>query len=197
VVTVNGLPASSGDHICAFVRGRAERDQLLLPFLREGVLAGDKCICIAHATDHDRIVTSVTAGGADHGVLQMEGYESTYLRSGAFAGEDMLLFWKEWSHRTFDEEGWDFARGAMDMSWAETIGSSQSALDEFLDYEMQATRFARRYPQVALCVYDLEVFGGNVIFPVMKMHPKVLFSGILLDNPYYLDPDEVQVALPD
>jgi len=125
----------------------------------------------------------------------MWDFESTYLRSGAFAGDNMLLFWKEWSHQTFEEEGWDFARGAMDMSWAETIASSRPVLDDFLDYEMQATRFARTYPQVALCIYDLEVFGGNVIFPVMKMHPKVLFSGILLDNPYYLDPDEVEVAV--
>ena len=42
--------------------------------------------------------------------------------------------------------------------------------------------------------YHLELFGGNLIFPVMKVHPKVLFSGILLENPYYLDPDEVPVG---
>lgn len=68
---------------------------------------------------------------------------------------------------------------------------SAPVLNDFLAYERKATRFCRSYPQVALCLYDLDLFGGNVIFPVMKMHPRVLVSGILLDNPYYLDPDEV------
>ena len=47
--TAMGLPGVSftpGLHICAFYRGPSQRDELLLPYLREGLAAGDKCICV-------------------------------------------------------------------------------------------------------------------------------------------------------
>jgi hypothetical protein len=30
-----------------------------------------------------------------------------------------------------------------------------------------------------------------VIIPALKVHPKVFFGGMLLENPYYVDPDEL------
>lgn len=188
--TIGGLPVAPGDHICAFYRGTAERDSLILPFLREGVRAGHKCICITSPTDHARIASTVLAGpGPVPGRLQLEDFDTTYLRSGSFLGEEMLAYWQEWAEQTFDREGWEFARGVTDMSWAESI-VAEPAFNDFLSYELRATRLARSYPQVALCLYDLDRFGGNVIIPVMKVHPKVLFGGILVDNPYFLEPDD-------
>jgi hypothetical protein len=195
VATVAGVPVSAGDHICAFYRGRSERQALMVSFLREGIGAGDTCICIAPRGERGDIESAVAVDDAGNGEgpvgeLQMEDFESSYLRSGSFVGSHMLAFWQAWAHDTFEVKRRDFARGVTDMSWAEEVATTP-VLDDVLAYEVQATRFARSYPQVALCLYDLNLYGGNVIFPVMKVHPKVLFSGILLENPYYLDPDEV------
>lgn len=186
---VNGLQASAGDHICVFYRGRAERDRVAVPFLREGVEAGDTCVCIIHAADHQRMTRAASVDGP--GQLRMADYSETYLRDGAFVGERMLGYWQEWAEQVFVREGASFARGVTDMSWGPDA-YSESVLVDFLAYEVQATRFARAYPQVALCMYDLDRFGGNVIIPVLKVHPKVLFGGLLLENPYYVDPDEVE-----
>ena len=188
-VTINGLPVAAGDHICAFYRGSAEFDELVVPFLDEGVRAGDKCICITGRAHHGRLVAAL--GGrstVERGQLLVEDYDATYLRSGSFTGERMLEYWVDWGRTTFEAERWPFARGATDMSWAGEMGS-EPMLDDFLNYELQATLIARMYPQVALCLYDLDLFGGNVIIPVLKVHPKVLFRGTLLENPYYLVPD--------
>jgi len=187
-VTINGLPVAAGDHICAFYRGSAEFHDLVVPFLEEGLRAGDKCICITGPTQHGRLVAALGGTPAKRGQLQVEGYDTTYLRSGSFTGEHMLEYWAEWGRTTFEAERWPFARGATDMSWAEKM-VSEPMLDDFLNYELQATVIARLYPQVALCLYDLDLFGGNVIIPVLKVHPKVLFRGTLLENPYYLVPD--------
>ena len=35
-----------GTHICALYSSPAERDNLLFPFLREGIREGDKCLCL-------------------------------------------------------------------------------------------------------------------------------------------------------
>jgi len=82
-----------------------------------------------------------------------------------------------------------FARAITDLSWVKTALTGP-AIDDFMSYEVQATRYARAFPQVALCLYDLDKFRGDVIIPALKVHPKVFFGGMLLENPYFVDPDE-------
>jgi hypothetical protein len=191
-VTINGLRAQTGDHICALYRGREERDRLVVPFLQEGVRAGDVCLCITGGTDHRHLERSVLDGcdDADPGVLQIEDAEDTYLAGGSFSSDRMLSYWSDWGNKTFEAQGRTFARAATDMSWAQNVITG-TLIDDFMGYEVQATRYARAYPQVAICLYDLEKFRGNVIIPVLKVHPKVFFGGMLLENPYYVDPDDL------
>jgi hypothetical protein len=193
-VTINGLQARTGDHICAFYRGREERDRLLVPYLQEGLRDGDVCICITGGADHRRLERSLLEGCDDtDGDLRMWDAEETYLSGGSFSADKMLSFWGDVGRETFEEQGRSFARAASDMSWGQNVITGP-VIDDFMGYEAQATRYARAYPQVAMCLYDLEKFRGDVIIPVLKVHPKVFFGGMLLDNPYYVDPDEVLVG---
>lgn len=41
---IPGLSVPQGTHMCAFFRGSGERDSIMLPFLREGLRSGDKCL---------------------------------------------------------------------------------------------------------------------------------------------------------
>lgn len=191
-ITINGLSAQTGDHICAFYRGREERDRLLVPYLQEGLRDGDVCICITGGTDRRRLERSLLDGwdDAQPDLLRMSDAEDTYLAGGSFSADRMLTFWGEAARTTFDEQGHSFARAASDMSWAENVLTGP-LIDDFMGYEVQATRYARAYPQVALCLYDLDKFRGDVIIPALKVHPKVFFGGMLLENPYYIDPDEL------
>jgi hypothetical protein len=192
-LTINGLRARTGDHICAFYRGREERDRLLVPYLREGLRDGDVCICITGGADHRRLERSLLDGPdeASADLLRMYDAEDTYLAGGSFSADRMLTFWGDLGRETFEERGHPFARAASDMGWAGNVLTGP-LIDDFMGYEVQATRYARAYPQVALCLYDLDKFRGNVIIPVLKVHPKVFFGGMLLENPYYVDPDELE-----
>jgi hypothetical protein len=51
--------------------------------------------------------------------------------------------------------------------------------------------FLALYPQVILCLYDVDRFGGEIISNIIKLHPRVLVSGMIVDNPFYLTPDEM------
>ncbi len=73
------------------------------------------------------------------------------------------------------------------MSWA---AKQAPGTDELVAYEAELNRFLPRYPQVVLCLYDVERFGGELVVDMLKTHPKVLLNGMLLDNPYYIEPDE-------
>jgi len=195
-ITVGGLRASAGDHICAFFRGREEWERIVVPFLREGVRAGEICLCITGGSEHRRVSAAVLDAGdeAGAGLLRLEASEEVYLQGGTFSSDRMLSFWADWGEQTFTQGGHHFGRAVSDISWAEQLFATP-VLDDFLAYEVLATRYARSYPQVALCLFDLEKFRGDVILPVLKVHPKVFFGGVLIENPYYVDPEELPVPV--
>jgi hypothetical protein len=63
-------------------------------------------------------------------------------------------------------------------------------VEELCAYEAKINRFAPMYPQILLCLYDLERFTGDVIVDVLKTHPKVLIGNMVIENPFYVAPDE-------
>jgi hypothetical protein len=73
------------------------------------------------------------------------------------------------------------------MSWAHR---SQGAVADLIGYESELNRIMSDFPQVNLCLYDLTRCSGDLIMDVLKTHPKALLGGMVIDNPYYLDPDE-------
>lgn len=46
-----GLHVPRGTHICSFCRGAQGRDEIILPFLAEGIRSQDKCLCILDSID--------------------------------------------------------------------------------------------------------------------------------------------------
>ena len=86
-------------------------------------------------------------------------------------------------------EGYAMARAAGEMGWA--LRTSGPGVDDFIDYEARANWFAPRYPQILMCFYDLELFSGQVIVDVLKTHPRVLFNSRVVENPYYVSPEEL------
>jgi hypothetical protein len=67
--------------------------------------------------------------------------------------------------------------------------------EEWIRYESDLNRFVPRYPQVLLCLYDLLDFSGSELFvDSVKTHPMVLIGGTILENRYFLDPDDFDHA---
>jgi hypothetical protein len=198
---VLGLQLRVGDHICGFYRQPSERDDILIPFLVEGLKAGDKCTCVVDScTPGD-----VLAGMAEH--IEVEPYVSdrqlevldsygTYLADGGFLPERMLKFWEGKARRGQDgprPEGPMRARNIGDMSWAHR---NESVISDLMGYESELNRIMSNFPQVNLCLYDLTRCSGDLIMDVLKTHPKALLGGMVIDNPYYLDPDEFLATRP-
>lgn len=191
-----GLPGVSlapGDHICAFYRGAAQRDELLVPYLREGLLAGDKCVCVTDDPDADEAVRAL-ADELDVDVSLATGQlepmcsESAYLVGGYFAIDRMIEFWEGAVGGAVRRDGFGFVRSVGEMTWALR---DLPGVEHLLAYEARLNDFLPRYPQVILCLYDLERFSnGQILLDILRTHPKVLLSGQLLDNPWYVEPDE-------
>ena len=197
---VPGVTIAPGDHLCAFYRGLAGRDEILIPYLREGLLAGDKCICVVDATEPESVLATlaglavdvdIAASVRDH-TLDVRTSLATYLRDKRFSTDRMLDFWDECVGGAL-RQGFGFSHAVGEMTWALR---DMPGVEQLVSYESQLNRFLPRYPQVILCLYDLDHFNGEMLMDVLKTHPKVLVGGMLLANPYYLEPDEFLATKP-
>lgn len=174
--------------------GPVERDALLRPYLRSALRAGDKCICALDIADTSQILTIVgddddidlPACSASH-QLDLVRASDTYLRSGRFFPADMIGFWKAAIAAVMNAAKYPCVRAIGEMSWSlrDVPGAQDVAR-----FESDLNRILPLFPQVIMCMYDLDRFGGAFLIDVVSTHPKVLISGMLIDNPYYLPPDE-------
>ena len=78
VVMLGGFPLFPHDHLCVFFRGRDERDRLLLPFLSDGLSAGDAVRFVADAGETSAIRSAL----GDHGDLDLIEPDGGHLRNG-------------------------------------------------------------------------------------------------------------------
>jgi hypothetical protein len=188
---LNGLSIPRGTHICAFFRGVGERDEVMVPFLVEGLRGGEKCLCLIDdgVDDAQGALTGEVRAPTKNTSPQLEIRSSaeTYLRHGSFSTREMLDFWDDSVGTAVQDEGFPFVRSAGETTW--TLKDLPS-LHDFLTYEAELNRFLPRYPQVIMCLYDLNRFGGEILVDILKTHPKVLMGGTVLENLYYLEPDE-------
>jgi hypothetical protein len=185
-----------GSHVCAFYRGDADRDRLLSGYLGAGLTAGDKCVCVVDSANTAERLESLPGACAEPGPytgqLDIHLPESTYLAGGEFTTSDMLTFWTE-SMVKAEVEGYTFCRLVGEMTWALR---DAPGVEHLVSYESELNRVTSSYPVVVLCLYDLDRFSGEVVVNIVKTHPQVLIQGILVENPYYLGPDEFLRSAP-
>ncbi len=176
----DGVELEVHSHLCVFHHGPAERDDLLIPFLREGLRRGEACQYFLAAGEESEAEKGLRALGPR---LRVREPEDRHLCEDTLGSDALLTELDEWSRR----EG-TTCRVAGDMA---DLGNSlrrREQIDALFQHEVNAGLWVNRRPVYALCFYDLDVFGGDVIVPMVKAHPKVWMTGVLVDNPYHHQP---------
>ncbi|MDT7625083.1 MAG: hypothetical protein QOF99_5984 [Pseudonocardiales bacterium] len=189
---VSGIEAELGDHICGLYRGDLQRDQVLIPFLEAGLTAGDKCLCVVDGTDPTKIVRTLEArldasAVVDTKQLEVIRASDMYLRSGGFSADEVIGAWKAAMSDVMYDGRFDAVRAVETWSRRDVVPDTQ----ELLVLESEMNRYLPLFPQVVVCLYDIDRFGGGIIIDLLKTHPRVLVGEVLLENPYYLAPDEL------
>jgi hypothetical protein len=185
-----GLEVPSGTHLCTFYQGAAGRDEIVLPFLAEGIRAGDKCLCFLDTASPSDVLSGLASQvdvgpSVANGQLEVGTPADSYLRTGRFVADEMIGYWGEAAAET---------QRAADFSLTRAIGEMPTVLNqtkeraEFLRYEAKLNEVIPDYPEVILCLYDLQRFGAEVLVDTLRTHPKVIVDGMVHDNPYYIEP---------
>jgi hypothetical protein len=194
VLGIAGLEAEPGDHICALFSGERERDQILIPFLRAGLASGDKCICVVDGTDPGEIVAALGPAGeaaASAAGKQLEVIRSCdmYLRSGRFRADEVIGTWKAAIADAMYAGQFDVVRAIETWSQRDVLPD----INELLMLESAMNQYLPLYPQVIVCLYDIDRFGGGALMNLVKTHPRMLVGGVVIENPYLMTPDEVLI----
>lgn len=184
-----GLHVPPGTHICSFYQGAQGRDEIILPFLAEGIRSQDKCLCILDSIDPPdvlaRLREQVDVGASvETGQLELATPASAYLRSGTFSTEDMLDYWQQ-AEASQAEEGFSLTRATGEMP---SVLNQPAARPEFFRYEAKLNEVIPNYAQVIVCLYDLDRFGAEVLMDALRTHPRVVVDGMVHENPYYIEP---------
>ena len=94
-VTLCGQRLSGAQHICAFVNSTDEQYQILNPFFREGIEAGEEVVTIVESGFHGEHVQRMRAGGVAvdtalaAGQLRILASDETYLQDQVFVVDRM------------------------------------------------------------------------------------------------------------
>ena len=115
------------------------------------------------------------------------------LRSGRFSAGETIATWKAAVSEVMYLGQFGCIRAVQVWSQRDVGPDTR----ELLHLEAGMRHYLPLYPQMMLCLYDLERFGAEIVSSVIKLHPRVLVSGMIVENPFYLTPDEISVTADD
>ena len=171
-----------GDHVCAFYSGgRATLHDTVVDFVSRGLRAGDKCICFIDTASsvRDRIPGELTPRDD---ILQFFTEEEGYLPDGEFS-KDAFIRNMETTVRGVLAEGYDRLWLVGDAS---VVARKEVDLKTWFTTESEMSEMAPRYPQFIMCLYDLDLFDGEMVMYVLKTHPRIFVNGMIIKNPYFI-----------
>jgi excisionase family DNA binding protein len=163
------------DHLATFYDSDAGRLRLSLPFLRDGLVAGQRCFLVAskvvadeyvHALSRQRSIDLPSA--IESGALTIRSGVGSSVREAIAAWEG--LWWEA------------LGLGASAIRVVGEMATYQGFTDasEMLDYEVAYDSLAKRLPVMTLCQYDVRRLSGETIMGALKAHPD-LFSKRIAD----------------
>jgi AcrR family transcriptional regulator len=165
-------------HICALVEGPVEADALLIPFIVEGIEAGDRAIDIVDPGLQESHTARLGESGIDIGAamasgqLEVRTWGEAYLRGGTFDPSAQLSY-----VRAALDEG-----SALGYSRTRLIGSTEWAVEvstvrDLLAYEAKLDDILGNSSDLIVCTYDLRHHSARTIADVLGIHDAAVVGG--------------------
>ncbi|MDH3973871.1 MAG: MEDS domain-containing protein [Deltaproteobacteria bacterium] len=188
--TREAFPA--GTHMCLIYNSESERKKLIGKFLESGILSGEKVgyfadmMTPAEVRDWLIAMDIVLPKGGNSEQFAIRDAENTYCPEGTFIPQRMLDNLKKYYKQALDE-GYGGARVSGEMSWAlKDIPGSE----RLMEYEALVNDVLKSHPVTAICQYDANKFDGATILDVLNVHPMMIVHGQIVQNPYYMKPQD-------
>ncbi len=181
---------SWGEHICGIYDDPLQQMEVAVPFITQGLRAGQRCAWASGAVAADRLRKGLVSAGCDLPTLEASGQLvilpdiDFYLTDGLF-DPDRTLALATSLLADGQRQGYSTMRVAGDPSW---LQEGAIDFDVWEEYEHRVTREIADLPIVVLCQYDRRRFPGSQIVTALLTHPVVILGENLCRNPYFVPP---------
>jgi hypothetical protein len=182
-------------HLCAFFHDKDEEFRTLLPFVIDGLAAGEKAVHVVHPKNREAHRHRLSNAGIDVEVAEQSGQldviaghvgylnGDTFDQSGALKIIDDLL-------NEARMKGFRQTRYIGFMDWAAEIRG-----EELIAFEALASPVLARHHDPVICSYDLSRFNGADVLDIMRTHPAAIIGGVLQQNPFNVSPEQMMREL--
>lgn len=167
VMRIEGMEVPLGSHLCNFYSSAEGRLRLAIPFLKDGLESDQTCYLIAAVEDQQQVLRELEEERVN--VKEAVKRGQLVVNSG-FSGTEEGLAWFEKAFAGALKCRPGGIRVVGDMNWGL---KKMPSVRELMDFEMRYSLFAKRFPQVAICQYDVRKFNGIAILHVLKSHTDV------------------------
>ncbi|ELZ23654.1 response regulator receiver modulated GAF sensor protein [Halosimplex carlsbadense 2-9-1] len=181
----------ANDHFALVYDDRAERLAATVPFLRQGLDAGEKCLYVGDERSLETVVDLLRDRGVDvdgaveSGSLVFASVQDTYLRDGSFDPESMMeVYGTEIEAATAEFEA---LRVVAETGW---IVENGVPIEAFMEYESRINELFDGADAIALCQYDRERFPAEELIEIVRVHPHLIYDTTVCHNVYYTPPAE-------
>ena len=180
--TVAGRPSDEAgalgrqphQHLATFYDSETARLRVSVPFLLDGIRAGEPCFLVVREPVRDLYMQALRNGAPQATEAAIEQERLSVLPGVGPLTRDALAMWEERFTQALD-------RGARLLRVVGEMASERRSLasdGEMIDYEYAFNAISLRFPTVAICQYDVREFSGNVLLGALKAHPDMLGSGV-------------------
>jgi uncharacterized protein YjhX (UPF0386 family) len=191
-ISLGGSQLGSTRHVCAFFNSDDEEYQVLLPFMKDGFVCGDKAIHVVNPEQRDDHLHRLAAAGIDtaaaeqRGQLELRHNTETYLRDGAFDPDRMLAVFEQLASGNA-KHGFPLSRIVCRMDWA---AESRVFVENVIEFESRVNDVWRHHDDAVICAYRLAQFTSAAVVDILRTHPLVIIGGLLQRNPFFVPPEQ-------
>lgn len=164
-VHIGGVAIDYGSHLCSFYETDLGRAKLAVPFLADGLAAGDICFFIASGKVRRQVLKELEKQCPD--LKRAKDSGQLKLLAGKPSGQEMLDYF-EAEFVAATRTGNARLRVLGDMAW---FLEKELGLEELNAFERAYNHsLGHRFSVVSLCQYDARVFSGVGILGALKSH---------------------------
>ena len=179
------------DHLCLIYSSLEEQLEAIVPFVRLGLSAGERCIYVADDNEADTVLRALDVAGVDtrreveRGALSVITKRGSYLRDGWFDPDAMIAFLAETTAQAL-ADGFSALRVAGEMTW---VLAGEPGSERLFEYEAKLDRFFPSHEASAICQYNRERFSPGTLVDVVRTHPVVVTGHTVCLNRHFVHPD--------
>ncbi len=181
----------AGTHICLVFSKEEERVDSLLKFLLAGLQTNERTACFSEKVSEETVRDYLAQNNISYNeckaqkAITLSGTSEVYFQGGVFNPDRMLNTLAAFYDET-QELGFAASRviGEMTPEIQNIPGG-----ERLLEYESRVSILLRDRPVTSVCQYNANSFDGATIMEVLKVHPKMLVNGMVINNPFFIEPE--------